>query len=591
KLQMANPLILLSLMKTFGNFLLERLESSANLPAIGWIHEERLLSYTFKEYADFIYSLSLALKKQGIHHGSKVAILGHTCKEWHFFDLACLALGAVVVPIYPSYPLQDVTFILQHAECDFCIVEDKIQWEKIKDFKNIFSFKFINDDIKSLSQLIKEGQTLPFKESFTQLISSCNEDSIATIIYTSGTTGVPKGAVITHGAFIKTLSNVAEHSEGLFTQQDRSLIFLPLSHVLGRVDSYLHLTFGWQAFYARSIDLILTDLVLVKPTIMISVPRIFEKAYEKIIQKIEKKPNFIKKIFFWFAKKSTDYQTHPNFFSFIIKQIGFILFFSKIKKVFGNRIRYFISGGAPLSPTIIQFFKCANLTIIEGYGLTETIGPIFINPLKKPTLGSVGIPAGDVEVRIAPDGEILVHSQAMFAGYYHDEKATSESVIDGWFYTGDLGHLEKDNYLFITGRKKDLIVTSGGKKVAPQKIENLIKTKTFFSHAIILGDKQKYITALFTIELDKIKPILEKLNIPSQSSLQDIIKQTSFLKEAEKSINALNQELASFETIKKWEIIPLILSIDNGYLTPSMKVKKKKIEEDFKEIITSFYQS
>lgn len=600
--------------KTLGRLLKQRVQKSSDRYAIGWIENNEVKNLTFHDYKNIIEVLVNALHKVGVNVGDKVAILAQTCKEWHYLDMATMCSRACVVPIYPSYLAHEVEFIFNHSDSSVLIVENDKQMEKcIPVLKNWPNLKIIIS-IQELSEetLKKVRNSYPYysykdllrlgkdelkshPDLFENLIQNQLPEEYASIIYTSGTTGEPKGAVITQHAMTSMLLNVDTTIQGAFTHLDKTLVFLPLSHVLGRCDSLLPLVFGWQAVYAESMEKLVDNLTIVKPTIMIAVPRIFEKIYSKVMEQIEHGNVVEKQAFKWALKVAEKYfakidkDLSPSATEMIEYKLAFKVVFSKIYNRFGGRIRFFVSGGAPLSMDIIKFLRYANLTILEGYGLTETIAPCCLNPLAKQVAGTVGRPMGDVQLSFGPDHEILIKSDALFKEYYKNPKATEEALQDGWFHSGDIGEFTADGYLRITDRKKDLIITSGGKNVAPQKIENMAKTRPHISHMVVIGEKRNFLTALIGIEKERFLPILEELGLPSDCTVTDLAQSPKVREILQKEVDDINKDLAQYETIKKFTIVAEEFTTDN-YLTPSLKIKRKVVSERYKSTIEAMYQ-
>jgi long-chain acyl-CoA synthetase len=600
--------------RTLGRIFRSRVERSLDKYSTGWIENGEVKNMSFREYRNTVDVLASALNKAGMNVGDKVAILAQTCKEWHFLDLSILCSRACVVPVYPSYLSNDIDYIFKHSDSSILIVENDKQMEKvvpvmhnwtnlkvvislselpeetIKKFRNTCAYFTYKDLLRIGPEELKSNPDLLENHINNQL-----PEEYASIIYTSGTTGEPKGAVITHHALVTMLLNVDKTIQGAFTANDRTLVFLPLSHVLGRCDSLLPLVFGWQAVYAESIDKLVDNLQIVKPTIMIAVPRIFEKIYAKIMAQVEEGNLVEKQVFKWAQMVAENYfskideDRSPSAVDLVEFKLAQKLVFSKIYARFGGKIRYFVSGGAPLSPEIIKFLRYANLTILEGYGLTETIAPCCLNPLTKQVPGSVGRPLGDVQIAFAADGEIKIKSEAMLKEYYKNPEATAEAIKDGWFYTGDIGEFTPDGYLKITDRKKDLIKTSGGKFIAPQKIENMAKTQPHISHIVVIGDQKKYLTALIGIEKERFLPLLEELGLPTDCSLEELSGHEKVKEIIGKEIETLNQGLAQFETIKKFSILPEEFTVEN-FLTPSLKIKRKLVSARYLNIIEAMYQ-
>lgn len=601
--------------RTLGLYLLQRVSQTPGQRAVGWIEAQEVKSISFSEYRETIETLSLGLIKHGLVTGDRVSILGSTCKEWHFLDMAAMCARGAVVPIYPSYLGQEIKHLINHSESKVLVIENDVQMEKIVGFLSdmtslqlIVALNPLGEETKkkfrnlipliTYKELLKDGAEELKKNPglFEETIKAQNPEEIATIVYTSGTTGEPKGAVITQHAFTAMLANVKSFIKGAIGAQDRTLTFLPLSHVLGRCDSMFPLVFGSESVYAEGIDRITDNLPLVRPTIMVAVPRIFEKIYSKINEQVEHGPMWKRQAFDLAVKAGEAYFTKidedrsPSAFELVAYRAAYESVFRQIYQRFGGRIRYFVSGGAALASDIIKFLRYANLTVLEGYGLTETIAPCAVNPLARQVPGTVGRPMGDVEFRFAEDGEILIKTQAMFKEYYKNSVATQEAFTeDGWFKSGDIGEFNPEGYLRITDRKKDLIKTSGGKFVAPQKIENMLKTRKWVSQAVIIGEKRKFLTALVGLEKERFLPYLEQLGLSPDCSLTELADNPKVREWIQGDIDAVNQELAQFETIKKFRVIPEEFSTNN-YLTPSLKIKRKLVTERFKEEIEAMYQ-
>jgi long-chain acyl-CoA synthetase len=600
--------------RTIGRIFKARIDKTPDRQAIGWIENNEVKSITYAEYKNTIEIIATALNKAGLNVGDKVAILAQTCKEWHYLDMATLCSRGCVVPIYPSYLSQDIDYIFQNSDSSILVVENDKQMEKVlpvmHNWPNLRVIISLNELSEEIHKKFRNGCTY---FSYKELIRIGTEDlklnpdllenriqnqlpeEYASIIYTSGTTGEPKGAVITQYAFATMLLNLEKTVQGGFTKDDTSLVFLPLSHVLGRADSMLPLIFGWHSVYAESIERLVDNIQIVRPTVMIAVPRIFEKIYAKIMAQVNAGNLLEKQAFKWATQvaenyfKKIDADLSPSAAEMLEFKLAQKAVFSKIYQRFGGRIRYFVSGGAPLSPQIIQFLRYANLTILEGYGLTETIAPCCLNPLSKQVGGTVGRPIGDVQFSFAKDGEILIKSEALFKEYYKKPEETAEAIQEGWFHTGDIGEFTAEGYLKITDRKKDLIKTSGGKFVAPQKLENMAKAQPHISQMVVIGDQRKFLTALIGIEKERFLTILEDLDLPSDCSLEDLSENEKVQEMIAGEIETINQQLAQYETIKKFKILPEELTMDN-FLTPSLKIKRKLVSAHYLTLIEAMYQ-
>lgn len=598
---------------TIGRLLLEMAGKNPDRYAIGWIENSEVKNLSFSEYKNQIEYLVNAFRKIGLAIGDKVALLAQTSKDWHLFDMATMCFRGTLVPVYPTYLAHEVEFIFNHSDAVALIVENDKQMEKVipilpqlKNLKVIISINDLSEETlkkirnsypyHSMRDLLRLGkeEVKNQPDFFENNILDQQPDEAASIIYTSGTTGEPKGALITQEGLVSMLMNVEKTIKGAFGPQDKTLVFLPLSHVLGRTDSLLPLVFGWQSVYAESIEKLVDNLAVVKPTVMIAVPRIFEKIYAKIMEKTTSGTLVEKQVFKWAVSSAEKYfrkidlDLSPSASELLEYRLAKKLVFSKIYDRFGGRIRYFVSGGAPLSPEIIKFLRFANLTILEGYGLTETIAPVCLNPLAKQVPGTVGRPMGDVQIAFAPDGEILIKSRALMKEYYKNPEATKETLKDGWLYSGDIGEFTTEGFLKITDRKKDLIKTSGGKYIVPQKIENMAKMKPHISQFVVVGEKRNFATALVGIEKESFLHMLDELNLPSDCTTSDIAKSPRVREVIQKEIDELNQDLAQYETIKKFLIISEEFTTEN-FLTPSLKIKRKLVTERFKNEIETMY--
>tara|TARA_R110002072_G_scaffold288917_1_gene455572 strand:- start:264640 stop:266454 length:1815 start_codon:yes stop_codon:yes gene_type:complete len=598
--------------QSIGDLLQNQFENNSLYPIVGSVHGSEIRHLTVKSYYHKIEKIAFGLDANQIDKHTTCAILSGTCLSWNIADLSIMCSRRITVPIYPSYTPDEIEFILNHSECAVLFIENAQQLTKVKSIiENCKSLKLVvtfddnaDDDslpIKfiSLKSLILEGETFleNNRHGLKEEIISIKTDTLATIIYTSGTTGLPKGASITHDGLIKMLDNIKVFMQNRINKDDRSLTFLPLSHVLGRTDSLICLALGNQTIYAEGFDQLASNLNVVKPTFLLAVPRVFEKIYNKIQNKISNENILKSQLISWAYHASETYfkkiqsDLSPSTFEIAQRELAYNLVFSKIYNQLGGKIRFLVSGGAPLEKEIINFFKMANLPVLEGYGLTETIGPITLNPLRKQLPGSVGLPIGDVKIKFADDNEILIKTKAMFKNYYKNEEATAKSFTDdGWFKSGDIGELDPQGYVLITDRKKDIIITSGGKNIAPQKIENLMKLQPHISQFMVVGDKRKFATAVVGIEKANWDDLFEQVGLDHQCTIDDLAKNPQVHEIIKGEIDAVNKNLAPFETIKHFYIAPLELSLENGFLTPSLKIKKREIFNKFNTEIDNLYK-
>lgn len=545
--------------------------------------------------------------KMEISAGDRVCIVSQTCSEWNIADLANLAAGVITVPIYHSNTVEDMIYLLDHSTPKLVYAEDDIQVEKLEQAfsKTGKTLPIVTFQAKNLS---KEGLNLTSFEQFCrysgepqvqeklkEISASLSPDSTASIVYTSGTTGKPKGVVLTHSNFTSELRAIVETFH--LTSEDRVLSFLPNAHILGRVESLAGVFTGWEMAYAENLNTISQNLGEVRPTLLISVPRIYEKVFSKIQTDVASAPPLKQKIFKWsvsvgrqIAKLRSEQSPIP-FGLFAKYQVADRLVFSKVRAKMGGRIRMTVSGGAPLSAELCEFFHACGVKILEGYGLTETTAAVAVNLPDNYRFGTVGKPLGDSEFKIASDGEILIRGSVVFKEYYRDPEATKAVFSEGgWFASGDIGEICDRGFVRITDRKKELIVTSAGKNIAPQKIENLLKGQRFISQAMVCGDKQKYLGALITLNQDDISN-WAKVSGLSFETFEDLIKKETVIKLIGDKVKVVNDQLASFETIKSFKILPQDFTTETGELTPSLKLKRKVVLDKYKQFAEELFRN
>lgn len=559
-------------------------------------------SQNWQSYIQNIEYAAAGIKKIGIKKGDTVAIISNTRYEWSLLDMAILGIGGVVVPIYPSSTAEEIEFIINNSECKLAIIEDVTQMDKFDKIyskcpsvKNTFLINPLNAKSKTpdLNEIIKSGKEEISRnpDLYSKSVDTVNLSDLATIHYTSGTTGVPKGVSLTHKQIVSEVSDV--FSELGMVPNDLTLSFLPYSHVLGRVEHWGSIYLGYGMAYAESVDKIRDNLREVSPTVLVAVPRIFEKIYNGVVSQAEINPTK-KKIFEWAVSVGREVSRHRRskkmvpitlFAQYILANK---LVFEKLQKGLGGKLRFAISGGAPLSSQIGEFFHAAGILILEGYGLTETTAAITLNRPHDYEFGTVGRPLADVKIKIADDGEILVKSDKVMREYFKNPTATNEVLKEGWFATGDIGEITDRGFIRITDRKKDLIKTAGGKYVAPQKLENLLKLNKYISNVLIHGDQKKYIVSLLTLNPDEVKRFASQNNIPFDS-YAELVKTSEIQQLIRDVVAQVNGQLASYESIKNFDILPNDFTIENGELTPSMKVKRKFCDKKYQQIIDSLY--
>ena len=555
-------------------------------------------SISWTQALNSVKSFSESLKKMGVESGDRVAIIANTRYEWTLLDVAILSLGAVTVPIYHSSVSDEVEHILRDSGTKVIFVENSTQLEKVLKAKAglsqalkivVIDGKVMGDGIVTFEDFkaLSAGVTTDFNTRIRHI----GLDQLATLVYTSGTTGPPKGVMLHHSNIVYEVE-AAEKSIPI-DPNDTSLIFLPLAHILARVIQFYQLKVGFTHAYAESIDKLLEDIGQVKPHFMVSVPRIFEKIYTKVMNDVENGPSIKRSIFQWAlatgkARSQLLLQNKPIPGGLKLKYgLATKLVFSKLHAKLGGRMRFFVSGGAPLSKEIAEFFHAAGILILEGYGLTETTAAININLPTAMAFGSVGKIMPYVEEKIAEDGEILVRGKMVTQGYWNNPEATKAAIdSEGWFHTGDIGEFDAKGMLRITDRKKDIIVTAGGKNVAPQNIENMLKTIPLFSQVVVHGDRRKYLTALVTLNPDEVKARAAEWGVSATTQLSKDPKVFELVK---KLIEEKNHDLPKYESIKRFAILDKDFSIEGGELTPTLKIKRKVINERYKDLFDSLY--
>lgn len=559
--------------------------------------------FSTEEFGNFVKHFSLGLKELGAEAGDKLIILSENSPEWVIADFANLCLGAITVPIYTSLVAEQIKYIIDDSDAKIVVYSNEEQWKKIESIKNelkkvkyyITCSSQAPKGVLTYQQILEKGKKIAQEKPdlFEKLALQVRPEDEASIIYTSGTTGIPKGVILKHSNFlsnIKTASIILE-----FSDKDTVLSFLPLSHVLERMVTFTYVYKGCTVAYAESVETVAENLLEIKPHIMVSVPRVFEKIYSKVIDNVLSSSGVKRKIFFWALKVGKEYgrkkvlkQPISGYLQ-LRRNLAHKLVYSKIIERTGGRIRFFVSGGAPLSKDIAEFFYALGLVVLEGYGLTETSPVISVNTFENLRFGSVGKPIPGVEVKIAQDGEILTRGPHVMKGYYKKEAETRETFEGDWFRTGDIGHFDEDGFLVITDRKKDLIVTAGGKNVAPQPIENILKTNPYISNAVVIGDRQRFISALIVPNFEKLEEYAKFSNIPYEGR-SDMVKNEKIINFMLAEVDRSTPNLASYEKVKKIALLNREFEIEKGEITPTLKVKRNIIERQYKDLIASLYR-
>ncbi len=546
-------------------------------------------SLSYKEAKKIIESFAIGLQSLGIKKGDKIALFSENRPEWAFTDLGAQITGAVLVPLHTTLNPRAIGNLINHCEAKILVVSGSELLNKVliiqQELKNIEKIIFIEELEQEIKNICKKdiiGWEEFLKESEGKELKKVdlNLEEICTIIYTSGTMGEPKGVMLSHNNFISDARAVTEVIP--ISERDTFLSFLPLSHVLERLAGYYTaIMHGSTIAYAESINTLADNLKEIKPTILISVPRVFEKFYDKVWDKIEDSSKMRREMFLWALKQNG---------KSIKNKIADQLVFSKIRKQLGGRLRFAVSGGASLNKRIAKFFqKEVGIDILEGYGLTETSPVVSVNRVEDVRLGTVGRALPGVEVKISPEKEILVRGPNVMKGYYRNEELTDE-VIDkeGWFYTGDLGFIDQDGFLTVIGRKKELIVTSGGKNVWPEEVENEINHDAFVSQSMVLGHKRKFVSALIVPDWQEVKEYLLDHNL----SVKDpdlMIKDENIVSLFEKRIKKINEHLSRPEQVKKFKLLDEEFSQKKEELTPTLKLRRHIIEKYYRKEIEEMY--
>ncbi len=564
-----------------------------------WVH------YSAQTFVERVRHIALGLAAFGVKPGDRVALLSENRPEWSMADLAILSLGAINVPIYTTQAVDQVRYILADSGTRAIFISNRRLYKHAReafaglDFLEKLIF-FDADAAEGLDRAItldaleqtgaEQDRTRP--EAYDAYLKAIHADDLATIIYTSGTTGEPKGVMLTHHNFI---SNVLAITSGLpIGETDVALSVLPLSHIFERTGFYIFCYSGMSVYYAASFDQVGENLREVRPTVMTAVPRLFEKVYHRIVKKGMSEKGWKRKVFMraltvgqTYAELRDKGQRIPRFLS-IQQNLANKLVFSKWREGVGGRLRYFVSGGAPLSPALSYSFLAAGIPILQGYGATETC-IVSANRPENNRVGSVGTPFAGIELKIAEDGEILIRGDNVMRGYYGHPEESAACLKDGWFATGDVGHLDEEGRLYITDRKKDLLKLSNGKYVAPQLIESLLKQSEFVSQVVVVGAGRKQPVALIVPEWDALKQALYSAGADFPEDRQALSQFPDAIKLVQRDVIDLTKGLADYERVRRVALLPEEFTIDGGELTPTLKVKRRVIDENFGELLESLY--
>ncbi len=541
--------------------------------------------------------LASGLIELGLKAGDKVGIIANNRSEWLITDLGILIAGMINVPIYPTITEEDYEYILNNAEVKICFVSDADLFKKVSavigkvpSLERLYSYNDVsNCDHWTAVKELGKGKNI---EKIKEIRSSVNEDDLATLIYTSGTTGRPKGVMLTHKNLVS--NSLASRKRLPLGSDSKSLSFLPLCHVYERMISYLYFYTGTSIYYAESLETIGDNLREVQPDVFTAVPRLLEKVYDKIVAKGTELTGIKKALFFWALGLGQKYElngANGAFYEFQLKLANKIIF-NKWREALGGNAKAVASGAAALQPRLARIFLAAQIPVMEGYGLTETSPVLAVNEEANDgvRIGTCGRPLDNVQIKIADDGEILAKGPNVMMGYYKNEEATKEVFTeDGWFKTGDLGMLVEGQYLKITGRKKETFKTSGGKYVAPQLLENKMKESNFIEQIMVIGESEKHPAAIVQPSFDYLKEWCKRKDIPYTTDAE-MVKIERIHKRIMKEIEIYNQSFAQFEQVKKIILAPSVWGIDSGEMTPTMKIKRRVLMENFENEIETCYR-
>jgi long-chain acyl-CoA synthetase len=584
--------------KTLADLLVRSAELYGSRPAVRFKEGGAWVDRSYQQVLDIAKPLGLGLVALGIEKGDRVSILGNTRPEWTYFDYAALSIGATVVPIYQTNSPEECAYVLENSDAKVVVVENEEQLAKVREVRaglpqleHVVMMEGDAEDVISMEALAAKGAAVD-AAVFQQRIDAVTSDDICTFIYTSGTTGPPKGCVISHGNYRSMLDMINETS--VIAEEDLTYLYLPLAHSFALLIQLGSFDLGATiAYWEGDPNKIVPNLGELKPTYFPSVPRIFEKIYTAANSGMEKEGGLKKAIFDWSIKTGKKMREaersgrKPGWllqrqYAFADKKV-----LSKIRRLFGGNLRLAVSGAAPINPDILRFFDAAGVFVVEGWGMTETSTAATVASEDEFKFGTIGKPFPGCEVKIAEDGEILVHGPNVFQGYHKNPEATAETIVDGWLHTGDIGEIDSEGFIKITGRKKDIIITAGGKNITPANLEAQIRENRLVSQCVVVGDRRPYLVALVTLDPEEAVAWAKDHGLgedPAQLATSPEIR-----KVIEDHIEEINKKFARVEQVKKISILPRDLSQEDGELTPTLKVKRAVVTEKHEKEIEELY--
>ncbi len=553
-----------------------------------------------QEYIANANAISRGLLRLGLEKNDKIALISSNNRtEWNIMDIGVLQTGAQTVPIYPTISEDDYEYILNHSEAKYCFVSDievlrkvNLIKHKVPTLKEVYSFNKIEGCL-NWTAVLELGADASNQNTVEERKANVTTDDLATIIYTSGTTGKPKGVMLSHKNIVSNVLNSAERIP-FEAGKSRALSFLPICHIFERMILYLYQYYGVSIYFGESIEKISDNIKEVQPTVITAVPRLLEKVYDKIYAKGTELTGIKKKLFFWAIDLGLKYEPYGKngwWYEFQLK-IARKLIFSKWKEGLGGRLDLMVSGSAALQPRLARVFAAAEIPVMEGYGLTETSPVISVNDQRNKgfKVGTVGKAIRNVSVVIAEDGEILCKGDNVMMGYYKDEKLTNEVIVDGYFHTGDIGEFDKEGFLKITDRKKEMFKTSGGKYIAPQSLENTLKQSRFIEQIMVIGDGQKMPAAFIQPSFEFLNEWAKIHKIEIGKTNEEIITNQKVIDRIQEEVDTINQKFGNWEKIKRFELTPNVWSIDGGELTPTLKLKRKIVLQKYADLYDKIYK-
>jgi long-chain acyl-CoA synthetase len=582
--------------KTLADLVLLAAKKHAKLVALRHKEGDEWVDVSYEELGKIVKEVTLGLAAIGLGPGDKIAILAHTRPEWTHSDFGVLCLGATTVPVYQTNSAEECQYVIHHSESKAVILEDLGQLAKIRevrdrlpDLEHVIVMEPIDtEDTITLDELRAQGREGSAAD-FERRVMAVEPSDVATYIYTSGTTGPPKGCVIDHANWRDMLNMI--QSEELLVEHEIAYLFLPLAHAFARLIELGAIDVGATIVYwERDPQKIIPNLMEVKPTYFPSVPRIFEKIYALAVANAPDKDQLAQAVKLGMKVRqmqSRGEDVPPELQAAFDKADEDM--YSKVRGLFGGNIKQAVTGAAPIAPEILEFFYACGVPVLEGWGMTETSTAATANRLDDFKFGSVGKPFNGVEVKIAEDGEILVRGANIFRGYYKNPEATSDTIVDGWLHTGDIGRLDEDGFLYITGRKKDIIITAGGKNITPANLENWLKQNQYISQAVVYGDRRPYLTALITLDPESIGPWAQQHGIDTTDAAE-LGKNEEVRAMVQEAVDDVNARVGPVEQLKKFKILPHDLSQETGELTPTLKVKRNVVYDKYASELDAMYK-